>query len=165
MSAIPRLPVFFRNRLTPFLNGVHGKPARRKLWLGILAALLFAVSLAVVKLVVLKMLAVRQQVRVSGGSRYAERHSAGADFRGDARDRCLPGYCAGSDGLRGLCRNCIAHQFQRTGTPVLSAQRILNRAISRSICRTSIIVRAAVTRSQPRCVSRSRRSPRCGGRK
>ena len=47
---------FFRNLLTPFLNGVHGKPARRKLWLGILAALLLAVSLAVVKLVVLKML-------------------------------------------------------------------------------------------------------------
>ena len=47
---------FFRNLLTPFLNGVHGIPARRKLWLGILAALLIAVSLTVVKLVVLKML-------------------------------------------------------------------------------------------------------------
>ncbi|BCK88583.1 multidrug resistance protein MdtC [Sideroxyarcus emersonii] len=47
---------FFRNRLSPFLNKEHGKPARRKLWLGIMGALLFAVSLAVVKLVVLKML-------------------------------------------------------------------------------------------------------------
>ncbi len=47
---------FFRERLTPFLSGEHGKPARRKLWLGIMGALLFAVSLAVVKLVVLKML-------------------------------------------------------------------------------------------------------------
>ena len=47
---------FFRERLGPFLNGVHGKPARRKLWLGILAALILASSLAVVKLVVLKML-------------------------------------------------------------------------------------------------------------
>ncbi|MGO8754960.1 MAG: efflux RND transporter permease subunit [Gallionellaceae bacterium] len=47
---------FFRARLTPFLNGVHGKPARRKLWLGIFAGLLLAVSLGVVKLVVLKML-------------------------------------------------------------------------------------------------------------
>jgi multidrug efflux pump subunit AcrB len=47
---------FFRNLLTPFLNGVHGIPMRRKLWLGILAALLIAVSLTVVKLVVLKML-------------------------------------------------------------------------------------------------------------
>ena len=47
---------FFRERLSPFLNGVHGKPARRKLWLGILAALMLASSLAVVKLVVLKML-------------------------------------------------------------------------------------------------------------
>jgi len=47
---------FFRSRLTPFLNGEHGKAARRKLWVGILAGLGLAVSLAVVKLVVLKML-------------------------------------------------------------------------------------------------------------
>ncbi len=47
---------FFRRLLTPFLNGIHGKPARRKLWLGIAIALLFAVSLAAMKLVVLKML-------------------------------------------------------------------------------------------------------------
>ena len=47
---------FFRKWLTPFLNGVHGKPARRKLWIAILIGLLLAVSLGVVKLVVLKML-------------------------------------------------------------------------------------------------------------
>ncbi len=47
---------FFRNAIGPFLNGKHGIPARRKLWLGILAGLLFAVSLGVFKLVVLKML-------------------------------------------------------------------------------------------------------------
>ena len=47
---------FFTKYLTPFLNGVHGKPARRKLWLAILGGLLLAVSLGVVKLVVLKML-------------------------------------------------------------------------------------------------------------
>ncbi len=47
---------FFRKRLTPFLNGAHGKAARRKLWLAILAGLLLAVSLGVVKLVILKML-------------------------------------------------------------------------------------------------------------
>jgi len=47
---------FFRNRLGPFLNGEHGKPARKKLWLGILGGLFFAVSLGLVKLVVLKML-------------------------------------------------------------------------------------------------------------
>ncbi|KXS31350.1 MAG: Acriflavin resistance protein [Candidatus Gallionella acididurans] len=47
---------FFRNRLSPFLNGAHGKPARRKLWLAIFAGLLMAVSLGAVKLVVLKML-------------------------------------------------------------------------------------------------------------
>ncbi len=51
-----KLAKFFRARLTPFLNGELGKPARRKLWLGILAGLLLAVSLGVVKLVVLKML-------------------------------------------------------------------------------------------------------------
>jgi len=47
---------FFRARLTPFLNGEKGKPARRKLWLAILAGLVLAVLLGVVKLVVLKML-------------------------------------------------------------------------------------------------------------
>ncbi|HEY5994320.1 MAG TPA: efflux RND transporter permease subunit [Gallionellaceae bacterium] len=51
-----KLHRFFRERLTPFLNKQHGKPMRRKLWLGIGAGLLLAVSLAVVKLVVLKML-------------------------------------------------------------------------------------------------------------
>jgi multidrug efflux pump subunit AcrB len=47
---------FFRERLGPFLNGGFGRAARRKLWLGIFAGLLFAVSLAGFKLVVLKML-------------------------------------------------------------------------------------------------------------
>ena len=47
---------FFRARLTPFLNGKQGKPARRKLWLTVLGGLLLAVSLGMVKLVVLKML-------------------------------------------------------------------------------------------------------------
>ncbi|MBI2286778.1 MAG: efflux RND transporter permease subunit [Nitrosomonadales bacterium] len=47
---------FFSNRLSPFLNGAQGKPARRKLWLAILGGLLLAVSLGVVKLVILKML-------------------------------------------------------------------------------------------------------------
>ncbi len=47
---------FFRKRLSPFLNGEHGKPARRKLWLAIFGGLLLAVSLGVVKLVILKML-------------------------------------------------------------------------------------------------------------
>ncbi len=47
---------FFRKRLSPFLNGEYGKPARRKLWLAIFGGLLLAVSLGVVKLVILKML-------------------------------------------------------------------------------------------------------------
>ncbi len=47
---------FFRRVLTPFLHGAEGKPARRKLWLAIVAGLLLAVSLGVVKLVILKML-------------------------------------------------------------------------------------------------------------
>ena len=51
-----RIHRFFKKYLTPFLNGVHGKPARRKLWLAILGGLLLAVSLGVVKLVILKML-------------------------------------------------------------------------------------------------------------
>ena len=55
-GADSKLTRFFRARLSPFLNGEHGKPARRKLWLGIFAGLLLAVSLGVTKLVVLKML-------------------------------------------------------------------------------------------------------------
>ncbi len=47
---------FFRRILSPFLNREQGKSARRKLWLGILGGLLLAVSLGVVKLVILKML-------------------------------------------------------------------------------------------------------------
>ena len=47
---------FFQVLLTPFLNREQGKSARRKLWLGILAGLFFAVGLVAVKLVVLKML-------------------------------------------------------------------------------------------------------------
>jgi multidrug efflux pump subunit AcrB len=47
---------FFGKVLTPFLNGLQGKSARRKLWLAILAGLVLAVSLGVVKLVILKML-------------------------------------------------------------------------------------------------------------
>ena len=47
---------FFQARLSPFLNREHGKAARRKLWLGILAGLFFAVGFVAVKLVVLKML-------------------------------------------------------------------------------------------------------------
>lgn len=47
---------FFNKRLTPFLNGEHGKSARRKLWLVILVGLVLAVGLGVVKLVILKML-------------------------------------------------------------------------------------------------------------
>ena len=47
---------FFRTRLTPFLNGLQGKKARKKLWLGIFAGLFISVGLVGVKLVVLKML-------------------------------------------------------------------------------------------------------------
>ncbi len=46
----------FRKYITPFLDERTGKSARRKLWLGILAAILASVSLAAVQLVVLKML-------------------------------------------------------------------------------------------------------------
>ncbi|MDO8787117.1 MAG: efflux RND transporter permease subunit [Sulfuritalea sp.] len=47
---------FFRRLMTPLLDADTGKAARRKLWLGILAAILVSVSLGFVKLVVLKML-------------------------------------------------------------------------------------------------------------
>ena len=51
-----RLLTLFRTRLTPFLRGIAGKGARRKLWLGIGVAILLSVALPVVKLVILKML-------------------------------------------------------------------------------------------------------------
>ncbi|HLA33454.1 MAG TPA: efflux RND transporter permease subunit, partial [Rhodocyclaceae bacterium] len=47
---------FFRRLMTPLLDEAHGRAARRKLWLGILIAILVSVGLGVVKLVVLKML-------------------------------------------------------------------------------------------------------------
>ena len=51
-----KLVGLFRKRLTPFLGGETGKAMRRKLWIGIGTAILISVSLAVVKLVILKML-------------------------------------------------------------------------------------------------------------
>ncbi|MCF8178678.1 MAG: efflux RND transporter permease subunit [Sulfuritalea sp.] len=51
-----RLDRFFRRLMTPLLDPETGKRARRKLWLGILVAILASVSLGFVKLVVLKML-------------------------------------------------------------------------------------------------------------
>ncbi len=53
---VTKTEALFRRVLTPFLNREQGKSARRKLWLGIFAGLLFAVALGAVKLVVLKML-------------------------------------------------------------------------------------------------------------
>ncbi|MCF8176297.1 MAG: efflux RND transporter permease subunit [Burkholderiaceae bacterium] len=51
-----RLDRFFRRIMTPLLDPESGKRARRKLWLGILVAILASVSLGFFKLVVLKML-------------------------------------------------------------------------------------------------------------
>ena len=51
-----KLDRFFRRLMTPLLDPRTGKAARRKLWLGILVAILASVSLGFVKLVVLKML-------------------------------------------------------------------------------------------------------------
>ena len=75
---------FFRNRLTPFLNGVHGKPAQAQTVAG-------NTGCAAVRGIAgrgqaggAENAAVRQQVRISGRGRYAQRHSAGADFRSDA---------------------------------------------------------------------------------
>jgi multidrug efflux pump subunit AcrB len=51
-----RLDGLFRRVMTPLLDPRTGKSARRKLWLGILVAIVLSVGLGVVKLVVLKML-------------------------------------------------------------------------------------------------------------
>ncbi|MDT3736495.1 MAG: efflux RND transporter permease subunit [Denitratisoma sp.] len=51
-----KLEPLFRKYVTPFLDERTGRAARRKLWLGIFAAIAVSVSLAVVQLVVLKML-------------------------------------------------------------------------------------------------------------
>ncbi|MCA1925940.1 MAG: efflux RND transporter permease subunit [Thiobacillus sp.] len=51
-----KLLKLFRTRLTPFLRGAAGKGARRKLWLGIAAAILVSVALPAAQLVILKML-------------------------------------------------------------------------------------------------------------
>jgi multidrug efflux pump subunit AcrB len=51
-----KLTRLFHDRLTPFLGGDSGKPMRKKLWKWIAIAIVLSVSLAVVKLVILKML-------------------------------------------------------------------------------------------------------------
>ena len=51
-----KLTTLFRTRLTPFLRGMEGRGARRKLWLGIGLAILLSIVLPVVQLVILKML-------------------------------------------------------------------------------------------------------------
>jgi len=57
VSSVPSvLNAFFRRLMLRLLNERTGKSARRKLWLGILAAIVVSVSLALVQLVVLKML-------------------------------------------------------------------------------------------------------------
>ncbi len=55
-EAESRLYRLFHARLTPFLNREAGKGNRRKLWLGIIALIFLAVSLAAFKVVILKML-------------------------------------------------------------------------------------------------------------
>jgi multidrug efflux pump subunit AcrB len=51
-----KLAAFFTRVMTPFLRGEAGKANRRKLWLGILAAIALSVALVPLKLVVMKML-------------------------------------------------------------------------------------------------------------
>ncbi len=51
-----RLERLFRRIMSPLLDPAGGRGARRKLWIGILAAIIASVGLGVVKLVVLKML-------------------------------------------------------------------------------------------------------------
>jgi len=51
-----RITHFFEQRLRPFVQGDHARKRRHKLYWGILAAILIAVSLTVFKMVVLKML-------------------------------------------------------------------------------------------------------------
>jgi multidrug efflux pump subunit AcrB len=51
-----KLDRFFRRLMTPLLDPLTGRTARRKLWIGILVAILASVSLGFFKLVVLKML-------------------------------------------------------------------------------------------------------------
>ena len=51
-----KLDRFFRRLMTPLLDPQTGRAARRKLWIGILVAILASVSLGLFKLVVLKML-------------------------------------------------------------------------------------------------------------
>ena len=56
LGAESRLQGFFQRRLTPFLRRAQGGRNRTKLWLAVLAMIVFAMLLAVAKLVILKML-------------------------------------------------------------------------------------------------------------
>jgi multidrug efflux pump subunit AcrB len=56
LGAESRLFDFFSARLTPFLNREQGKVNRKKLWLAIVGMIVFALLLAVFKIVIMKML-------------------------------------------------------------------------------------------------------------
>jgi multidrug efflux pump subunit AcrB len=56
LGAESRLFDFFSARLTPFLNREQGKVNRKKLWLAIIGMIVFALLLAVFKIVIMKML-------------------------------------------------------------------------------------------------------------
>ncbi len=51
-----KLDAFFRRIIAPLLDPQTGRAARRKLWIGVIAAIFVSVGLGVVKLVILKML-------------------------------------------------------------------------------------------------------------
>jgi multidrug efflux pump subunit AcrB len=56
LGAESRLFDFFSARLTPFLNREQGKVNRKKLWLAIVGMIVFALLLAALKIVIMKML-------------------------------------------------------------------------------------------------------------
>ncbi|MDP3483398.1 MAG: efflux RND transporter permease subunit, partial [Sulfuricella sp.] len=56
LGAESRLFGFFSTGLTPFLNREQGKGNRKKLWLAIIGMIVFAILLAVFKIVIMKML-------------------------------------------------------------------------------------------------------------
>jgi multidrug efflux pump subunit AcrB len=125
-----RLDRLFRRIMTPLLDPQTGGAARRKLWIGVLVAIVLSVSLGGLQLVVLKMLPFDNKsefqvvLDMPVGTPLEETAKVLREIsaRSPRCPRCR---------LPGLRRHRQPDQLQRPGAPVLPAQRARAWATSR----------------------------------
>ena len=138
----------------------RGRRNRRRLWVGILLAIVLSVAARGRAVGRAEDAALRQQIGVPGRRRHAGRHAGREHGRGAARDGRLPRHRSRSDRLPGLCRHCDADQLQRSRAPVLPAPGAGERRPAGEPRRTSTSATARATKSRARCGRSSSASPR-----